>query len=309
MSPRASTGAAWDCVVVGGGPAGLSAAVYMGRFLRRTLVVDDEQGRWTYGQTNDNYLGFPNGVSARRLQSLGSAQARRFGVSFRKATVTQVNAEDGRFRLDTTRGVLVARTVIWAAGVQDIWPECDSARTLVGKRMYWCIVCDGWRTLDRSVLLLGDTEAAARTALQFLTYTSRLTFLVDARSSRLTGRARARLASEGIAVRTGCLRKARERDGAVEVTFDDGSRERIDYIFSLLGSRPRTAGLEALKLRRSQKGNVATDDKGRTNVPGFLAAGDVTDRHAHQVASAVHEGAEAAQAANSLLYPPRQRMK
>jgi thioredoxin reductase (NADPH) len=301
--------AAWDCVIVGGGPAGLSAAIYMGRFLRRTLVVDDGHGRWSYGQTNENYLGFPRGVSARRLQSLGEAQASRFRVTFQNATVTAISKADSGFTLRTTRGNQRSRTVIWAAGVEDEWPEFPGARKLVGKRLFWCIVCDGWRTLDKRVLLFGRRDAACRTALQFLTYTNRLTFVMEPGDCRVTSRAKAKLAGERIAMRTACVRSAREGPDGVDVVFDDGTTERYDYLFSLLGSRARTAALAGLDVRLSPKGHVVTDDKNRTDVHGLFAAGDVNDKHSHQVATAVHEGAMAAQAANHILYPPRQKLE
>jgi thioredoxin reductase (NADPH) len=300
---------AWDCVVVGGGPAGLSAAVYMGRFLRRTLVLDDGHGRWSYGQTNENYLGFPRGVSARRLRSLGQAQARRFGAQLRNATVTGVVLErGGTFLVNTPRGEMRTRTVIWAAGVEDEWPDFVAARTLVGTRLFWCIVCDGWRTLDKDILLFGRDDSAARTALQFLTYTRRLTFVIDPRRPRVTAWAKAKLEAEGIRVVVGSVRSCRAEGERVELCVADERPARYDYLFSLLGSRPRVAALAGLPLKLSRKGHVAVDDKNRTSLAGFFAAGDVTDKHSHQVVSAVHEGAQAAQAANHVLYPPAQKL-
>jgi thioredoxin reductase (NADPH) len=299
----------WDCVIVGGGPAGLSAAIYMARFLRRALVVDDGQGRWSYGQRNDNYLGFPRGVGARRLRQLGMAQALRFGAVVENATAVRVAHADGDFRVETTRGLQRARTVIWAAGVEDIWPAFSGARALVGKSLFWCIVCDGWRTLGKKVLLVGRHASAARTALQFLTYTPHLTFAVDPGPPTIPAKARAKLGAEGIAVRDEPIRAARAAGDGVEIRYERAPRERYDYVFSLLGSRPRIAGLAGLGVRTSRLGHVRVDEKNATSVPGLFACGDVTDGHAHQIASAVHEGASAAQAANFILYPPRQKLE
>src|SRR5687768_10746017 len=196
----------WDCVIVGAGPAGLSAAVYMGRFRRSTLVLDGADGRWSYGQVNDNYLGFPRGVRARRLHALGRAQAERFGVVFRDAVVTRIEARGAAYRLRYRGGYGDARTVIWAAGVRDLWPDFPGVRRLVGKRLFWCIVCDGWRTLGRSVLLLGKSDRAVGTALQFLTYTRDLTFVTDP-DSRLSGHCRGKLQEAGIPVRRGRIKR------------------------------------------------------------------------------------------------------
>jgi len=132
--------ALWECVIVGAGPAGLSAAVYMGRFRRRTLVLDCGDGRWSYGQVNDNYLGFPSGATGIRLRVLGRAQGERFGVVFQDAEVTKVRKDLQAFHLATTHGAHRARTLIWAAGVRDLWPDFDGARRLVGRHLFWCIV-------------------------------------------------------------------------------------------------------------------------------------------------------------------------
>jgi thioredoxin reductase (NADPH) len=294
----------WDCAIVGGGPAGLSAAVYMGRFRRRTVVVDAGDGRWSYGQRNDNYLGFPAGVSARRLRDLGRDQAGRFGVAFREATVTRVDRDRAGYRLATTGGPLRARTVIWAAGVRDRWPEFPGVLRLVGRRLFWCIVCDGWRTFERRVLLLGNSDQAAKTVLQFLTYTRKLTLLVDPAAGRLSAAAARKLETEGVAVRGGRIRHARlAGDGLAPVRLEDGTTVQADYIFSLFGSSPRTELLPLIGIALARNGHVRTDDKNRTNVPTFFAAGDVNDKHSHQVATAVAEGAQAAQAANFMLYP------
>ena len=298
----------WDCVIVGAGPAGLSAAVYMGRFRRSTLVLDSGDGRWSYGQVNDNYLGFPGGVRAQRLHALGRAQAQRFGVTVQDAPVTSIEAgKDGGYRVHHHGGHAGARTVIWAAGVRDRWPDFPGVRRLVGKHLFWCIVCDGWRTQGRRVVILGNTEKDVGTALQFLTYTRDLTFVVD--RPRFGARCRRKLEEAGIPIRPGRIRRVAAGDDGIErVVLDDRSELRPDYIFSLYGSEPRTELLRGLPVALNRSGHVRIDEKNRTNVPTFFAAGDVTDRHGHQVAAAVHEGASAAMSANQVLYPAFQRV-
>jgi thioredoxin reductase (NADPH) len=280
----------------------------MGRFRRRTLVLDSGDGRWNYGQVNDNYLGFPHGVSARRLHTLGRAQAERFGVTFQDDTVTRVEARDAAYRVHYRGGHADARTLIWAAGVRDLWPDLPGVRRLVGRQLFWCIVCDGWRTLGRAVLLLGDTEKAVGTALQFLTYTRDLTFIAPP-GSRFSARCHRKLEAAGIPVQRGTVRRVVVGEQGIErVVLADRTALRADYIFSLYGSEPRTELLAGLPVARSHTGYVRIDDKNRTNLPTFFAAGDVSDKHGHQVAAAVHEGAAAAMAANHVLYPPLQRL-
>src|SRR5690348_8967120 len=137
----------YDCLVIGGGPAGLSAAVYMGRFLRRTLVLDAGEGRSSFEQVNENYLGFPDGVKVRELRALGQKQAERFGVEFVDCRVERLTRiDDGRhFRAHSTAGAFDGRTVILCTGVCDIWPDLPNVLDYVGRNLFWCITCDGFR--------------------------------------------------------------------------------------------------------------------------------------------------------------------
>jgi thioredoxin reductase (NADPH) len=146
------------------------------------------------------------------------------------------------------------------------------------------------------------------TALQFLTYTRELAFVAD-RDARLSARCHRKLAEAGIPLRSGRVRRVRAGDGGIDrVELDDGSTMEADYIFSLYGSEPRTALLRALPVALARNGHVRTNAKGQTSLPTFFAAGDVTDKHSHQVVAAVHEGAAAAMAANHVLYPELQRL-
>jgi len=294
---------------VGAGPAGLSAAVYMGRFKRRTLVLDCGDGRWSYGQINQNYLGFPGGVRSTRLHDLGRRQAERFGVVFEDSEVTQVRHDRRGFRLKTKKGAHQARTLIWAAGVRDRWPDFQGAKRLVGRHLFWCIVCDGWRTRDQRLLVLGNSDACVGTTLQFLTYTRKITYLCDRTQGRPSSRARAKLAQAGIAYVEGKVRRVVvEKDCVRRVTLDDKRTLEADIVFSLYGSHPRTDLLRDLPVALERNGHIRIDDKNRTNLTGFFAAGDCDSKHSHQVVTAAHEGAMAAQAANHVLYPEQQRL-
>ena len=249
----------WECVIVGAGPAGLSAAVYMGRFKRRTLVLDCGDGRWSYGQVNHNYLGFPAGVKGTRLHALGRKQAERFGVAFEDSEVTKVQHDKRGFHLKTKKGTHQARTLIWAAGVRDRWPDFERARRLVGRHLFWCIVCDGWRTRDQRLLVLGNTDPCVGTTLQFLTYTRKITYLCDRTQGRPSSRARAKLAQAGIAYVEGKVRRV-----VVEKTaFDASSRQKRTSSRQYLPAS--TAAIRAELLRDLPSpwadGHIRIDDK------------------------------------------------
>ena len=206
--------------------------------------------------------------------------------------------------------MVTGRTVIWAAGVRDRWPTFPGARRLVGKLLFWCIVCDGWRTVDRQILLLGNVDSAAEDALQFLTYTPHVTLLVDLQKDVLSESARQKLKAAGVQLLSGEVQRVRLGGQEIEaVVLKSGAVLQAELIFSLYGSDPNTELLRTLPVELTERGMVNINEKGETNLERFYAAGDVTNHHSDQVASAVHGGAQAAQAANYALYPARQQLQ
>jgi thioredoxin reductase (NADPH) len=299
----------YDAVIVGGGPAGLSAAVYLGRFLRSTVVIDSGRGRSTGPQLNENYLGFPRGVRVARLRDLGRKQAERFGVRFIQGTVATVARRDRGFTLAGDCGEWDTRALIIATGVTDIWPSFPHVERYVGASLFWCITCDGFRTRGRRTVLIGATDEAATTACQFLTYTDKLTFIAAGAGDEHTVAPESldMLREHGIEVVEGAIERVSGARGQVRAVTAGGRRIPAGLLFSLLGAVPN-AGLAAQAgVLLNEHGYVRIDREQRTNVPGVYAAGDITGPYAHQVASAVHEGAMAAQSANYDLYADFQR--
>jgi thioredoxin reductase (NADPH) len=300
----------YDCIIVGGGPAGLSAAVYMGRFLRKTLVLDAGEGRSSFEQVNDNYLGFPNGVKVKELRELGRQQAQRFGVEFEDCQVDRLEChENGRhFRAFTDGGEYAGRTVILCTGVCDIWPDLPDVLEYVGKTLFWCITCDGFRTFDKAIVCFGRDDEAATTALQFLTYTKRITFVTAPGKLDCSNEKIQDLEEHGIEMMEGEPERVSGTPDRMEaVVLKDGRRLPCDVMFSLLGCRPNNKLAQDVGVKCSPGGYVIVDEEGYTNVPGFFCAGDLSKMHTHQVVSAAHEGAEAAQTANYYLYADYQK--
>jgi thioredoxin reductase (NADPH) len=304
-------GSRYDALIVGGGPAGLSAAVYLGRFRRSVLVLDAGEGRSSFWQNNENYLGFPNGVTTRELRELGRAQAERFGAQFKECRVERIEQRDDlMFVVRTTDGDFVGSTVLFATGVQDVWPNIPGIEQWIGRQVFWCITCDGHRALDRSVVCIGNDDDAATTALQFLTYTNRITLVADPDKARFTDKKRAQLAAHNIEVvisKPEFLEASPDGSQIIAVCLSDGQRLPVDMVFSLLGVRPNTQMAREMGVALDSQGYILMDDEGYTSIPGIFAAGDLTGMYTQQVASAVHAGAEAAQTMNYYLYSPCQR--
>jgi thioredoxin reductase (NADPH) len=299
-----------DTLIVGAGPAGLSAAIYLARARRSTVVLDAGTGRSAGPQINENYLGFPRGVKASRLRELGKKQAERFGARFVAGTVESASCiEEGLYLLAGDSGEWRGHSVILATGVTDIWPAIPNVERFVGRSLFWCIVCDGFRALDQRTLLIGATDEAATTACQFLTYTPKLTFVATSVGGELEI-ARDKLAmmrDHGIEVIEGTIDRVEGARGQIRRVWVGETAHEVDLVFSLLGQVPNSSLAASLGAILDDKGYVRIDREQRTNVPHVYAAGDVTGPYAHQVTSAVHEGATAAQTANWDLYPAFQR--
>lgn len=299
----------FDSIILGGGPAGLSAAVYLGRFLRRVVVIDSDSGRSTGPQLNENYLGFPKGIKASRLRELGRRQAERFGAEFVQGSIHTGVREKDSFLLTGDCGEWRGRSVIIATGVTDIWPGFPYVHRYIGRSLFWCITCDGHRTRDQRTLLIGAEDEAVTTACQFLRFTKKLTFAATGAGDG-TGVSPAgleQLKENGIAVVEGVVERVTGSGGQVTRAFINGQLIETDLIFSLLGSVPNSSLAAQLGVILDKRGSICIDDEQRTNVPNVYAAGDVTGSYAHQVTSAVHEGATAAQTANYELYEDFQK--
>lgn len=304
---RKPTSASYDVAVFGGGPAGLSAAIYLARFNRSVVVIDAGEGRSTAYQVNENYLGFPHGIRARDLRKKGAIQASRFGATLMEARVTSVRKDGDGFVLRCGRKTVHARAIILATGVTDDFPKIADIEQYVGKSLFWCITCDGWKTRGKRILLVGHDDAAATTALQFLEFTSEVSILTNRERHSFSPKKVRYLGQAGIAIHRDMLASVEGKNGRMSAALTKkGERIPLDMMFSAQGCSPNDALAKMLRLK-CKGGYVVVNTEQRTNRARIYAAGDVTKPHAHQIVTAAHEGSMAAQAANYDLYRPEQR--
>ena len=336
----------FDCAVVGGGPAGLSAAVNLGRMRRSVLVIDDRDGRSLWSQITRNYLGFPDGIAATEIRLQGRLQAARYGARFLLGRVTAADRSGDLFRLvvegDVTGGAgmdaagtgvnvardeelgrflgevqagdseqVWARTVVLATGVRDPFPKFDGRDECVGRSLFWCIACDGYESIDKSVAVVGHDEAAVEMALDLLEFTTRITITAGRPGGFGVPESRlADLAANGIAAYPWAVASYPNENGQIEaLVLDDLGRTRIpvELVFTVHTPRARNEIARQLDVALNALGQIMVDSEQHTNVPGVYAAGDATSVHDHQVSAAVHEGNQAAAAANYHLYRPVQK--
>jgi thioredoxin reductase (NADPH) len=303
----------YDCIIIGGGPAGLSAALYLGRLRRSALVVDDHEGRSTWHQVNRNYLGFPDGIHSTALRELGKAQARKYGVEFESGRATDLSMEgEGsarRFTVQVGSQQRSARTLILATGVTDRFPEFDGSDACIGRSIFWCIICDGYEAVDKRVVVLGNDRRAAALALQLLTFTDRVAVVAGKPQLQIPRKHLDLLESRGVPVfATECVSFNCAVEGSLgSLSLANGEDVELDMLFVSQEMEPNTQLAKELGLHLDENGFIRADAEQCTNVDGVFAAGDVTRLFNHQVTSAVHEGGMAAAAANYYLYEDWQK--
>jgi len=296
----------FEVLIIGGGPAGLSAALYLARYDRRVALFDAGQGRSTWHQTNYNYLGFPGGIPARKLRELGRTQLADYPqVTMLERKIEALRHDGDRFVAQAQSGEWLGSAVILCTGVLDHYPHFDGWDAYVGRSMFWCITCDGYSCKGERVVVAGNTNETAAEALQLQRFTDRLTVLTDSQECEISQAFQERLKRAGIPLIHDKIASVEGHDGRFEaICTKSGRRIELDQLFSQQGATPQTKLAEDLGVELSQQSYIMTDTEQKTNVPGVYAAGDVTRLFAHQVSTAVHEGGQAASAANYFLYPP-----
>ncbi|HEX2417031.1 MAG TPA: NAD(P)/FAD-dependent oxidoreductase [Micromonosporaceae bacterium] len=297
-----------DALVVGGGPAGLSAALYLARYNRTVLVFDTGHGRSTHHQTNHNYLGFPEGVATAQLRELARAQLSQYEqIQFEHHVITDLSGDSETGFVARAQGghAWHGRVVVLATGVLDHFPHFQRWESYVGRSMFWCITCDGYENRGRQILVVGHTDAAAGEAMQLHSLTDRVVLLTNSESFEISPKFQRRLQNANIEVIHDHLLAVEGEDGYMTAVVTRGGRRlKLDSLFSIQGATPEARLATQLGVRLAASGWIDVDTEQKTSVPGVYAAGDVTALHSHQVTAAVHEGAQAASAANYFLYPP-----
>ncbi|MDB5493349.1 MAG: thioredoxin reductase [Phenylobacterium sp.] len=284
-----------DCVAVGAGPAGLTAAIYLGRFRRDVRVIEAGASRAARIPLSRNHPGFPDGVRGRTLLGRMRRQAERYGATIAAGRVEGLELREGGFRLITDAGELVARTVLLATGVVDIEPDIPDLQEAVAQGLIRiCPICDGYETIGERVGVIGRDAHAAREAAFMTTYTRDVALIHVGGPRDLPEAARRQLATAGVEVIEAPIESVvldRKRISAICV--GPGGPRRFDSLYSALGVMPQTQLALRAGAQVDDGGRLVVNEHQETSVAGLYAAGDVV-RGLNQISTAEAEGAIAA---------------
>jgi thioredoxin reductase len=284
----------YDAVIVGGGPAGLSAALVLGRARKRVLVVDNDRPANAVSEGVGGLLGHDR-VKPADLRESGRRQLEEHAnVEFRHGAVDDVERiRDGFFVTPTDGPPVRAHAIVLAHGLRYDPPPLPGIDALWGKSVFHCAFCDGWEVRDRRLALHASGPGAVRSALVLAAWSNDVVLCTDGAPDP----GDPLLAAASVRVRTEPIARLAGTDGRLEqIEFSHGPAERRDALF-VNTRRDQPNGLAAaLGCELTEAGTIVTDADGRTNVPGVYAAGDAATAHSRSVANAIGTGSRVAYA-------------
>src|SRR3954452_10435372 len=288
--------APYDAVIVGGGPAGLSAALVLGRARKRVLVVDEARPANAVSQGVGGLLGHDR-VTPADLRDSGRRQLEEHDVELRHCAVEDVERIRDGFLVTPADGSPVrAHALVLAHGLRYDPPPLPGIEALWGRSVFHCAFCDGWEVRDRPLAFHGSGPAAVRSALVLASWSNDVVLCTDGAPDP----GRDVLAAAGVRVRTEPIARLAGHDGSLEqIEFSEGAGARAEYREALFVNtrRDQPNGLAAaLGCKLTEAGTIVTDADGRTTVPGVFAAGDAATAHSRSVANAIGTGSRVAYA-------------
>ncbi|WP_375402840.1 NAD(P)/FAD-dependent oxidoreductase [uncultured Sphingomonas sp.] len=285
-----------DCLVIGGGPAGMTAAIYLARFHLKVRVVDGGESRVTWIPRTHNHAGYPGGIPGIELLTKMREQAAEFGVAVEERVIERVAKVEDGFEATAVDGeALRARTVLLATGVVNksppIAPELHRVAMDRGLLRY-CPICDGYEVTDKRVGVIGNRTHGFKEAVFLRMYTRDVTLIAPDTDLELSEEQRANLAELGVEALGGPCAALRLDGDKITVPTPHGKLS-FDSIYPALGSVIRSELAVSLGADASVDGCLVVDDHQRTSVTGLYAAGDVV-KGLDQISHAMGEGGVAA---------------
>lgn len=288
-----------DCLIVGGGPAGLSAALVLGRCRRKVIVCDAGHPRNAAAEHMHGYLTRDHTEPA-EVQRLGLAEIRKYAVEFRQGEAVAARPLQPGFEVTLDDGAtLRGRTLLLATGVRDILPEIEGLQALYGRSVHHCPYCDGYEHRDQRLIALGKPSKAVGLALCLLTWSTQVTACTNGEEADPESADLARRA--GIPLRTEPISRLVSQEGRLAgIELAGGECVPAEALFFNTGQVQRTPLAKLLGCRFKDDGGVLTSERQCTDVPGLYVAGDA-DKDVQFVIVAAAEGATAAVAMNREL--------
>lgn len=283
-----------DALVVGGGPGGLTAAIYLARYHRSVIVIDDGDSRARWIPRSHNHAGFPDGIGGAELLDRMRRQAEHYGAIIAGGHIDRMTRRQDGFHAEGEGVMITARAVVLATGVENRKPKIDTAahRDALNRGLLrYCPVCDGYEASGQAIGVIGADSHGVAEALFLRTYSDDVTLLAN-EAVTLTPDDRDRLAAAKVAIVESPLANLDFPD-TVRARLRDGTEHRFDTVYPALGTDSRNTLARQLGLDLSEDRCIVTDAKQRTSLAGVYAVGDIV-MALDQISVAMGHGAIAA---------------
>lgn len=274
----------YDVIILGAGPAGISASLYTKRANLKTLILYNDKSGLEKASLIENYYGFKNGITGEELYNTGIEQAKNIGVEVLKEEVVKIENNIEHFNVVTTRNEYQAKNLILATGNKKNRPKIKGIEKFEGKGVSYCAICDGFFYRNRSVAVLGSGNYAIAETNELINIADNITILTN-------GKKAPEFRADNVKVDTKEIEEIEGTDKVEEVRFKDGTTIKTDGIFVAEGVAGSSEFAKKLGII-TQKDKIVVNENMETNVKGIYACGDCTGGLL-QVSKAVYEGAKA----------------
>ncbi len=300
----------YDVAIVGGGPAGLSAALWLARYLHTVVLIDGGDPRNWETRGINGFMG-SHGIRSPELRRQGRADAERFGAELiddRVCTVENVNAERFILTLDAG-GTIAARRLLLAIGIRDMWPRIPGLEDCYGETAHVCPDCDGYETRGCKTVVIGKGRKAVGMALALTTWTKEIVICTNGEPAGITQPKLDKLKQLNIPVLEEKVNKISSSNGEIRcMDLDGGMQLDCERLYFAIGQYPADDLGAQLKCKRDDDGLIEVDKRHHTSVMNVFAAGDIVPGPQLAI-SAASDGAIAALAIHASLVPDSRRLE
>ena len=271
----------YDVIIIGAGPAGISAGLYTQRANKKTLIIYNEKSSLEKASKIENYYGFPNGISGKELYQNGIMQAKNLGIELKKEEVIKIEKIKETFEVSTSNRKYISRNVILATGNKKNTPDIKGIKELEGKGISYCAICDGFFYRGKDVAVLGSGDYAISEVNDLLNVANKITILTNKKKVP-------DFRAENVKVETRGVIAVKGENQLESIELEDGTKLEVDGLFIAQGVAGSTDF--ARKLGALVKDNkIVVSDKMETTIQGLYACGDCVGS-IYQIAKAINEG-------------------
>jgi thioredoxin reductase len=294
----------YDVAVVGGGPAGLSAALWLARYLHKVVVVDSGVPRNWEARGINGFLGH-QGIRSPELRSLGHAECLKYGVDFVGGIVDEAVNETGElFAIRLREGTVIeARRILLAIGIKDVWPAIPGLESCYGETVHVCPDCDGYETSDKKTIVIGKGRKAVGMALALTTWTRQIVICTNGEPPDMDQQLLDQIKSLNIPVLEASIKCVLSKNNEIAGLELEGAMSLdCERLYFAIGQYPADDLGAQLGCKRDAMGRLVIDDRNHTSIKNVYAAGDIAPGPQVAIVAAA-SGAVAAMAMHASLLP------